>query len=105
MSIGAQSSFKLHQFIGSSWIRYVQRDVDWGGGGGSHKADPPFVHEKLMEPTPNIAWTKVFITRYTVHGTCGKTWCTILQTKGQNMLQWPSITFLDTRYEHRMRVV
>ena len=42
---GAQSSFKLHQFVDSSWIRYVQSGYDtwplsvikqssWQGGGG-----------------------------------------------------------------------
>ena len=43
--------------------------------------------QKLTEPTLSIAWTRVLLTRYSVHGTCAKTRCTILKIKGQHMLQ------------------
>ena len=46
--------------------------------------------QKLTEPTPSVACTRVLLTRYTVHGTCGKTWCTVLKTKGQDTRQRPS---------------
>ena len=46
--------------------------------------------QKLREPTHSVACTRVLLTRCTVHGACGKTWRTILKTKGQNMLQRPS---------------
>ena len=46
--------------------------------------------QKLTGPTPRVAWTRVLLTRYTVHGTCGKTWCTSLKIKAQNMLPRPS---------------
>ena len=84
----------------------TQRCGTPGGGGGlavptactrcrhgfDDAAPPPLVQakvndQKLTEPTLSIAWTRVLLTRYSVHGTCGKTRCTILKIKGQNMLQ------------------
>ena len=57
-----------------------------------HGSPPPFVQatvndQKLMEPTPRIAWTRVLPMRCTVHGACRKTWRTILKTKGQKVSQ------------------
>jgi len=56
---------------------------------------PPLVKaavndQKLTEPMPSVAWTRVLLTRYSVHGTCGNTWCTIPKTKVQTMLHRPS---------------
>ena len=71
-------------------------------------ATHPFVqatvnHQKLTEPTPSVAWTRVLLTRYTVHGTCEKTGCTNLKTQGQSMYQGHQalISFLDTKDEPR----
>ena len=48
--------------------------------------------QKLSAPTASVAWTRVLLTRCTVHGTCGKMWCAILKTKGQTMLQRRSLS-------------
>ena len=47
--------------------------------------------QKLTEPTPSVAWTRALPTRHTVHGTCGKTWCTERKTKGHTLLHHSSI--------------
>ena len=48
------------------------------------------VNDQKLTERRLAAWTRVLLTRYTVHGTCGWTWCTILKTEGQNMPQRPS---------------
>ena len=81
-------------------------DGDRGQGGGGGKP-PPLVHatandQKLTEPTPSVAWTGVWLTRHTVHGTWGNTWCTILKAKGKlcHQSHYAQISFLDTKDEH-----
>ena len=64
----------------------------WPSTGRSKRHPPPLVQatvndQKLTGPMPGIAWTRVLFTRYTVHGTCTKTWCTIMKIKGRKMLQ------------------
>jgi hypothetical protein len=49
---------------------------------------PPLSKQQSM--SPSVAWTRVLLTRYSVHGTCGNTWCTIPKTKVQTMLHRPS---------------
>ena len=44
-------------------------------------------NQKLTEPTPSVNWTRVLVVHFTVYGGCRKIWCTILKTKGHNMLQ------------------
>ena len=55
----------------------------------------------LLRPASFNAWTRVLLTRYTLHGTCGKTWCTILKTKGQSVLQRPQ----SASFTHNMTIV
>ena len=72
----------------------ILRPFVWQLGGTGYHLPRPLVQatvndQKLTDPTPSVAWTRVLLTRCTVRGTCPKPWCTVLKTKGQNMLQRP----------------
>ena len=67
--------------------RQLRGGLPWGDCTATLTPPPPLSKatvndQKSTEPTRSVAWTSVLLTRYTVHGTCGRAWGTILKTQG-----------------------
>ena len=63
---------------------------------------PPLVQatvddQKLTKPTPSVAWTRVLLTHYTVHGT-------YTRAKYATLGHHAQISFLDTKYMNIMHL-